>query len=184
MIGIQGQPNLLTESLDVAFMVSHQSSLPDSSQVSRRIGTFSRMLFASKTYLNRVGMPRDPIDLEKHACIRFWQATLQKRWELRRGKQRRMVTVSGVCSANSVGLLAQFAREHLGVVILPRFLASHPTFGAGLVRLLPEWEAAPAHVFALTANHLQSARVVKLLETTKAGFAKRLLQLERDQEFA
>lgn len=115
VIAIEGHPNLLKKGLDVGFMVSHQLTLPDSAFTSRRIGTFSRMLFASKTYLKLKGTLSDPSELETHSCIRFSHGRLEKQWELHRGKEKRTVAVEGDCSANCVGLAAQFAREHLGL---------------------------------------------------------------------
>src|SRR3954454_10765695 len=46
VLSINGHPNLLTESLDIAIWVGHQLRLRDSSFWSRRIGTFARPLFA------------------------------------------------------------------------------------------------------------------------------------------
>jgi len=72
-------------------------------------------------------------------------------------------------SARSVGLLAQFAREHQGITILAQFLASYPSFWAGLVRVSPDWEATPAHIFALTANQVLPAKIAKLLDVVKSS---------------
>jgi DNA-binding transcriptional LysR family regulator len=60
-----------------------------------------------------------------------------------------MVKVSGLGTANSVGMLAKLSKEGMGIAVLPDFLALHPGFGDGLVRVLNDWEAAPAHVFAV-----------------------------------
>jgi len=174
LLNIEGAPSLLAEALDLAFLVSHQTSLPDSSQWSRRIGTFSRQLYASKQYLKGRTVLQHPSGLAEHNCILFSAGNLQKRWEFRRGRERCTVDVKGSSSANSVGLLAQYAREHMGVAMLPEFLAVHPQFGGGLTRILPEWEGAPAHVFAVTPAQLLPGKTRRLVDYAKSQFGPRL----------
>ena len=174
VLNVHGHPSLLAEALDLAFLVSHQTSLPDSAQWSRRIGTFSRKLFASKQYLKKKGSPQQPAQLVDHECILFSLGGLQKCWELRRGRERCIVNVNGSVSANSVGLLAQAAKEHLGIAVLPDFLAQHPLFGDGLTRVLPEWEGAPAHIFAVTPAQLLAGKTRRLVDFAKAQFNTRL----------
>jgi LysR family transcriptional regulator, regulator for bpeEF and oprC len=169
-LSIGNHPTLLTESLDLAIMVGHQTRLPDSSFWSRRIGTFPRRLFASKEYLSRHKSIQNPADLADHSCIRFVYEGLQSQWELRHQREHRTVKISGAASANSVGMLAKLAKEGLGIALLPDFLALHPGFGDGLVRVLSDWEAVPAYVFAVTPSEIQSARVRKLVSFLKEHF--------------
>jgi DNA-binding transcriptional LysR family regulator len=91
-------------------------------------------------------------------------------WELRRGREHRTVKVSGSATANSVGMLARFAKEGMGIAVLPDFLALHPGFGDGLVRVLADWEALPAHLFAVTPSELQPERVRRLVSFMKENF--------------
>lgn len=173
---ISGHPNLLTEGLDLAILVGHQLRLPDSSFSSRRVGTFARQLFASQAYLTVHGAPTDPEQLAGHACIRLVHGKPLSEWELHRGRDRRMVKVGGAATANAVGMTATFAKEGMGIAVLPAFLASHPGFGAGLVRLLGDWEATPAHLFAVTPSELQSGRIRKLVSFIKDHFEAALIE--------
>jgi DNA-binding transcriptional LysR family regulator len=74
-------------------------------------------------------------------------------------------------------MLAKLANEGMGIVLLPEFLALHPGFGDGLVRLLKDWEGAPAHVFAVTPSEMQSAWVRKLVSFIKEHFESTLSSL-------
>lgn len=183
VIAIEGQPGP-ADAIDISFVVAHQVPLRDSSQTVRRIGRFPRMLFASKQYLKHNPPLAEPLDLENHSCLRYSRGTPLKEWELYRGKEKRRVNVNGTFSATSIVLLAQCAREHLGIAMLAPFLASHPTYGTGLVRVLPEWEAAPGQIFALTANQVMPAKITRLLEFVKSSIGCRLEQLERGQHLA
>jgi DNA-binding transcriptional LysR family regulator len=178
VISISGQPNLLTESLDLAILVSHQLRLRDSSFPSRRIGTFSRRLFASQQYLAKHGRKiKEPEDLSEHPCIRFVYGETMSQWELQRGREHRTVKVDGPARANSVGMIARLCREDMGVALLPEFLAAHPAFGEGVLPVLPEWEAVPAHIFAVTPAEMQSGRIRKLVSFLKEHFDATLEQL-------
>jgi DNA-binding transcriptional LysR family regulator len=170
---IHGYPSPISAALDLAIFVAHQKLLPDSSLSARKVGTFGRELYASSDYLKRRGIPEEPEDLTAHDCILFSLGDVQHKWELRRGRERRMVDVRGTCSAGSGGLTSQLAREHLGIAISAGF------HGAGLVRVLPEWEAVPAHVFAVTPVRIIPARIRGLLELMKARFKDSLARAQR-----
>jgi DNA-binding transcriptional LysR family regulator len=170
VVAISGHPNLLTESLDLAIWVGHQLRLPDSSFWSRRIGTFKRHLFASKEYLAKHKKIQEPQQLAEHACLRLVHGAPLSEWELHRDRERRVVKVRGESSANSVGMLARFCKEGMGIALLPDFLALHPGFGDGLVRVLCDWEATPAHLWAVAPSDLQPERVRKLVSFLKENF--------------
>lgn len=178
MIATQGQPDLARDSLDVAFAVSHQVSLPDSSYAVRQVSSFLRMMYASKTYLKRNGMPKTPQELDGHACIRYAGGPVEKHWDLHRERKRQAVPVKGAFASSSVIVSALAAREHLGIAMLPQHLASHPTFGAGLVRVLPDWEGTRAHVLAVSADRVLPAKIQDLIQAVKTEFTKRVAQLE------
>ena len=170
---IPGQPSQ-SDGFDIALVVEHQIPLRDSSQRVRRLGSFPRLLFASKTYLKRAAPIHEPADLANHSCLRVASGVLQKEWELRRGKERRRIEVGGPFSASNIGLLTQLAREHQGITVLPQFLADHSAFGGGLVRVLPDWEAVPGHIVALTSDQIMPVKLVKLMEAIKVGVSQRL----------
>ena len=177
VISISGHPNLLTESLDLAIMVGHQLRLPDSSFWSRRIGTFPRRLFSSPEYLSKHKKIQDPAELAQRSCLRLVHGEPLSKWELLREREHRIVKVSGTATANSVGMLAKLSKEGMGIALLPDFLALHPGFGDGLVRLLKDWEAVPAHIFAVTPSEMQSARLRKLVSFLKEHFETTLNDL-------
>jgi len=74
-------------------------------------------------------------------------------------------------------MLAKLSKGGMGIALLPDFLAFHPGFGDGLVRLLKDWEAVPAHIFAVTPSEMQSARIRKLVSFLKDRFEATLNHL-------
>src|SRR5215469_4778621 len=171
VLSISGHPNLLTESLDVAIWVGHQLRLPDSTFWSRRIGSFDRRLVASTEYIAKHDKIQEPQHLAEHLCLRLMHGEEPlSDWDLHRGRDHRTIKVKGSGTANSVGMLAKLAKAGMGVALLPDFLALHPGFGDGLVRVLGDWEATPAHLFGVTPSQLQPGRVRKLISFMKQNF--------------
>ncbi len=178
IVSTRGQPDLQRDKLDIAFAVTHQAMLPDSSFSVHRLGCFPRMLYASKNYLRRHGTPETPQALQDHDCLRYLEETAERTWRLHRERKSTTVPVSGRCACSSVILSAQAAREHMGIAMLPSHLASHPTYGAGLTRVLPDWKGTPVNVFALTADRKLPARLEELITVTRSEFTKQLARLE------
>jgi DNA-binding transcriptional LysR family regulator len=174
VLSISGHPNLLAENLDLAIWVGHQLRLPDSSFWSRQVGTFARRLFASERYLSKHKKIEEPQQLSEHWCVRLMHGEPLSDWELRSNRDRKTVRVSGPATANSVGMLAKLSKEGMGIALLPDFLAHHPGFGDGLTRVLDDWEATPAHLFAVTPSQIQSRRVRRLVVSIKENFTATL----------
>ena len=178
VVATEGQPDLQRDRLDVAFVVVHQNSLRNSQHALHRIGSFPRMTYASKRYLARYGTPETPQALQDHSCIRHLSESPETHWELRRGAKRVQVKLGDGCVSNSLTVASELARNHLGVVLLPQHLACPPALGAGLSRVLPDWQGAPAIVFALTSERQLPARTTELIRSTQTAFDKRLKRLE------
>ena len=164
LVATQGQPELVEDHLDIAFVIIHQKPLPNSSSTLHRIGALPRLLFASTDYLSRKSEPASPGDLAQHDCIRHLQEKPETYWDLRSGTKRVRVPVDGVCATTCLINAAQAAQEGLGIAMLPLHLAQPSSHSAsGLIRVLPDWEGSPALIFAVTARDHRLARVSALL---------------------
>ena len=179
IVATQGQPELIGDQLDIAFVIVHQRSLPDSSSTLHRIGAFPRLLFASKDYLVRKGEPASPKDLAQHLCVRHLQEKPETYWDLRSGTKRERVPVNGVCATTCLANAAQAAQQGLGIAMLPAHLARPSSRSASrLIRVLPSWEGSPALVFAIPARDHRLARVSALLGWMRTRVPKRIEQLD------
>lgn len=178
VLSTSGQPDLARDSLDVAFVVSHQKRLEDSAYVTHLVGSFPRMLYASQAYVQRQGAPEKPLDLRAHLCIRHWSGDVETYWDLSHVRRRESVPLAGSTVCSSVLACAQAAREDLGIAMLPMQFAVQPLFGAGLVRILPQWTGATAHILAITADRTLPARTRQLIAAVRSGFETRRKELE------
>jgi DNA-binding transcriptional LysR family regulator len=138
--------DLLASGVDLALRIGH---LPDSGLLARRLAPSRRVLVASPAYLARHLAPRHPRDLAGHACLVLaYPGSLQDRWTLRRGRQRAAVTVGGGMRSDSGEVLRDWCARGLGISLRETWdLAGRD--GAGLVRVLPAWEAEPTSLHAV-----------------------------------
>lgn len=83
--------NIVEEGIDVALRIGE---LPDSSLLSRRLGSVRLSAFASPGYIQARGAPRTPQELEGHDCVNFrFQASGQMlRWTFKLGSRSVEVT--------------------------------------------------------------------------------------------
>lgn len=140
--------DLVGEGVDLAFRIGE---LADSSLMAKKMGESSRALWAAPDYIAARGEPEHPRDLEKHDGVIFRQAS-QTDWTLSNGKESETVRINGRFKASSGDLLLQAADDGLGIFLAPNWLVSDCVNHGKLVRILPEWSAAPSPVHAVWSS--------------------------------
>ena len=123
----------------------HVGRLRDSQLVARKLADLRMIVCASPAYLARRGAPERPGDLAQHDCLVFSDAPGSAEWRFADGsKAGRKIRISGRLWMNSLEGLAAAAKEGAGIVRVPSWQAE-PDLAAGrLVRLLADYEPAPA----------------------------------------
>lgn len=144
---VTNQPvDLLDARIDIALR-GHSGALPDSTLIQRRVARAPWYLFASPAYLDRAGGPSHPDELEGHVGLKAGWAPEVGQWSLR-GPHDVRVTVPfspRLCS-DDMSTLKEAAVAGLGIVALPGYVCRADMAAARLVRVLPEWTAADAHL--------------------------------------
>jgi len=152
----------ITNPFDLALRFGKQ---PDSNLVARQLVLMDHHLYASPSYLQQHGMPRQPADLEYHECLRPALHDSFSCWVLHSGDKTESVTVSGQLAANNVGMLYRFACQGLGISPLLFFDAIDPdSRNKELVRVLPEWSLAKIPLFALLPSRTLPAKTRAFLD--------------------
>ncbi|MFZ5541900.1 MAG: LysR family transcriptional regulator [Pseudomonadota bacterium] len=150
--------DLVEEGFDLAIRIGQVGS---DRLVARRLGTMRLLACASPAYLQARGAPRVPADLASHAVMTYAYSPNPRVWRLvdRTGRPEE-VRVGGPLHSNSGDLAVAAAIAGLGIVFEPDFIVA-PALAAGLlVRVLPDYESAPADIWAVypSRRHL-SAKV-------------------------
>ncbi len=162
--------NLVEEGVDVAIRIG---VLSDSSLIARKLAPAKRVVVAAPSYLERMGTPKTPDDLDKHDCLTLSFESSLNRWEVKSAGGPRIIRVNGSFQSNNAVVLHQAALEGVGLFRAATFVVG-PDIDAGrLIPVLQEYEPeADANIYAVypTARHL-SPKVRVFVDTMVETFA-------------
>lgn len=163
--------DLIEDAVDLAIRVG-DSLLDSTSIVAQRLGTFRRILVASPAYLEARGMPRTPVELQRHATLVQPQLEpVSGLWRLVRRGEVEMVRVDGRLACNAPLALRELSLAGLGVALLPDWLVAEALSTGRLRRVLPEMASPEVPVTALYRVEQRGwPRLRPLLEALKEGF--------------
>lgn len=159
--------DLVRDGVDLAIRAG---TLEDSSLRARKIGETEFQLFTSPKYLKRAGNLKKLEDLKKHSCLLF-TAIATKEWALRRGSERKKISVSGPILSNHLIQLRDLAVLGAGIAFLPSFLCEEELRKGTLTRVLSDWysERSPVHV-VYPAQDFIPPKVERFIEFLRKEF--------------
>ncbi|MNR93357.1 HTH-type transcriptional regulator DmlR [compost metagenome] len=152
------QVDLVSEPVDVVIRMGEPA---DSNLIARKLASLTRRLYASPRYLELNGEPSDPSELVNHECLRLRKAG---KWQLSHSGEVVEVEVGGRFQLNSVGMLRRLATLDLGIALLPEGIAADDLRTGLLQPVLPQWQASPIPVYALTETRLLPAKTQRFIE--------------------
>lgn len=150
--------DLVSEPFDVAIRMGE---LADSGLIARQLALLPRYLYASPRYLKLAGEPEEPNDLARHECLCMPRAAA---WTLDDGTKKVEVTVGGRFTLNSVGMIRRLATLDLGIAVLAEEIVADDLADGRLRRVLPQWQATPIAVYAITETRLLPAKTQRFIE--------------------
>ncbi|POA16973.1 LysR family transcriptional regulator [Pseudomonas sp. FW300-N1A1] len=154
------QVDLISDPVDVVIRMGEP---PDSNLIARKLASLQRGLYASHRYLELFGEPDHPSQLTDHECLRM-RGPGADLWTLSSAAGNEQVTVGGRFELNSVGMLRRLASLDLGIALLPAGIAAQDVSNGTLQRVLPQWQASPVSVYALTETRLLPAKTQRFIE--------------------
>ncbi|QDE31896.1 LysR family transcriptional regulator [Shewanella polaris] len=128
--------NPIEQGFDVAIRLAN---LKDSTLIARSLGRPRDYLCAAPAYIEKYGYPTDIENLSLHKCLRMSNPEPLSTWELKRGKERKLVTVEGPATVNSLVLLHTLTCGGHGIAKLPGYLCRENIDNGSLITLLPDW---------------------------------------------
>lgn len=162
--------DLVEEGMDLALRIGR---LSDSTLIARRLFDVRAVVCASPAYLESLGEPRTPEDLEAHDCLAYTNVTDPGRWSYRdaEGVQQH-VDVNVTMAASSGDFLREVAVQGHGVLLTPTFIACDRICSGDLVQVLRdyEWPITPAYAIYPPTRHL-SYRVRAFIDFLADYFA-------------
>jgi len=95
---------------------------------------------ASPEYLAGHSVPKTPLELQKHACIRFRMGNQQLLvWEFERNQRKIEIGVSGPLIVNDVDLMVKAARDGIGIGYMAEAYIEQDIADGKLIPMLTDW---------------------------------------------
>ena len=147
--------DLVAEGVDCVVRIGE---LDDSSLISRRIGTYHRSVYASRSYLDRFGEPIEIDDLRRHKAVNYisWRTSRVFPWEFEVDGRIVEVGMRGDIALNDADAYMACATQGLGL-IMPSLFMAHQFLRAGsLVEVMARHtiRSMPIHVVYPQNRHL------------------------------
>jgi DNA-binding transcriptional LysR family regulator len=152
--------DLVSEPFDVAIRMGESEN---SQLIARPLASLTPYLYASPGYLERLGEPAKPADLERHECLSILKAGAGS-WKLHDGKRTVTVSVAGRFTLNSVGMIRRLATLDMGIILMPEEIVADELVSGKLRRIMPEWHGTAMPVYAITETRLLPAKTQRFIE--------------------
>lgn len=152
--------DLVAEPVDVVIRMGES---PSSTLISRQITQLPRYLYASPGYLAVAGEPSHPGDLATHECLRLRTGRADV-WTLLHSDESVVAPIHGRFLLNDVGMIQRLAALGCGVAMLAEAIAADDVANGRLRRVLPQWEAPPVSVYAITETRLLPAKTQRFID--------------------
>jgi DNA-binding transcriptional LysR family regulator len=162
--------DLIAEGVDLAVRIGR---LADSTLIARRLFEARTVLCASPAYLEQRGVPQTPDDLLDHDCLAYSNLPDPMKWVCTDGEgARHAVDVPVTMMASSGDFLCAAAKEGLGLVLQPTFIAGEFISSGELQPVLADyqWPVTPAYAIYPPTRHL-SYRVREFIDFLAEYFA-------------
>jgi DNA-binding transcriptional LysR family regulator len=152
--------DLVSEPVDVAIRMGEPAN---SNLIARQLARLPRHLYASPRYLERAGEPGHPADLARHECLRLRDSKSDS-WTLQSADESIDIAVGGRFLLNSVGMIQRLATLDMGIAVLAEGVVGDDVAQGRLRRVLPQWQATPVPVYAMTETRLLPAKTQRFID--------------------
>lgn len=138
----------------------------DQSLIVRKVGEIGMQAYAAPLYLERLGEPRHPSELnDGHRCVGYLQAPSGRIMQLdfERGDEKVEIDPNYIVSVNDARSYVDAAIAGVGVALIPRFMAQKHVQEGRLVPIMTDWacESFPLYIVYPQTRHLSNkVRVV------------------------
>jgi len=153
--------DLVEEGVDCVVRLGVQ---PDSSLVTRRVGTMTSICCASPAYLREHGAPRSPEELSAHRCVNYVSNRTGRvlDWEFARDGQTVQLTLDGVLAVNDQDAYVAAGLMSFGIVKVANYVARPYLESGQLTQVLADWTAQQLPISVMYPQSRQLSAKVRI----------------------
>ncbi|TMP40587.1 LysR family transcriptional regulator [Pseudoalteromonas citrea] len=139
--------DFIEEGFDVVIRIGQ---LDDSTLIAKKLGSISRKLFASPSYLAQYGTPTAVEQLAEHQVLIMNPANNDTRLHLSLSNGQSFTLLNKPrLLVDDFALLKQSMLDGLGIAVLPEYMCTKEIKTGTLAQILPEWGMPEVDVYAL-----------------------------------
>lgn len=161
--------DLMGENFDLAVRLGR---LPDSGLTVRRLALLRGGVYAAPSYLDRLGVPLHPKDLETHRRLALLHEGDDGEWVFSKGKDRYEVRSLPVVASNNMPMLRQLAEAGVGVALIDELMGARAVESGVLRWVLTEWTLPMVPISIITPTRVLPAKTrvfIEMLTTEVSG---------------
>nr|WP_184615209.1 LysR family transcriptional regulator [Xanthomonas arboricola] len=152
-------------------------TITDQSLIARRVGDLQAGVYAAPAYLQRLGMPTHPRELEntRHRCVGFmrWRSSKTVPYVMQRGSEAVHLQGRYVVASDDGNAYLAAGLAGMGVLWLPVYMARAHVASGELVPLFEDWRMEPMPLsIAFPPNRHVSAKLRVFIEWVSALMAE------------
>ncbi|MEH6452552.1 MAG: LysR family transcriptional regulator [Psychromonas sp.] len=151
--------DFIEEGFDVVIRIGQ---LNDSTLIAKKLGTITRSLFASPTYLAQNGKPQTVEQLVEHQLLIMNPINNDPKLSLVSAQGEGFtINCTPRLLVDDFMILKQLLIDDLGIAVLPEYMCLEEVSRGKLIKVLPQWGAVEVDVYALYPRHRAKIPKVK-----------------------
>lgn len=159
--------DLVAEGIDVSLRIVR--TLPDSSVVARKLASGRLLVLGTPAYFDRAGIPRTPVDLERHEAIIYSQ--LPTTWTFKRDGAEASVSLRGRARLSAAEGIRESVFSNLGLTVASNWMFTPELASGAVISVLPDWKLPALDAYAI----FPTGRMVTAKARAFASFVETLL---------
>lgn len=155
--------DLIGEGFDIGLRIA---ALPDSSLRVRKLRDVETYIVAAPSYLERMGTPQHPTELQEHECLLYSLLTAPELWRFTNAAgDEAAVRPRGRLRANNSDVMLHSLRSGLGIAVVPDFIVEQDLVNKTIVPILEGWKPRAVALHLVTPpGTIRPHRVTALID--------------------
>lgn len=148
-------------------------ALANASHIAQPVCHSTLSLWASPSYLEEQGTPKEPQDLKQHSLLFFKHSIRKDHWLFQQNDSRSALKLPWQLVSDNGRLLNEAAANGMGIIQAPSYSVAPFVDSKQLVEIMPQYRVTPLTISAIYPHRYSlSSRIALFVESAKSYFAE------------